>query len=240
VCDYDLCCDGSDEWAGVGGVVCEDRCASMGKEWRKKEDERVRSARASLLKRGELLKEAEVLRIGIQQRIDQLEGEVVTLQTKGEEARRRLEDVEWSERSKVVKGASEKASRVTVLAKLAKARVEELRNSLTSLIEKRDAANSRVQKLESILEAFKVEYNPNFNDEGVKRAVKAWEDYVAEKDTNSDFDAGGFEKDLEEIGKPDSEEQGINWAEWEKEEEESDVEARKLTPRTTRNMIQQS
>ncbi|OBT62677.1 hypothetical protein VE03_07521 [Pseudogymnoascus sp. 23342-1-I1] len=225
VCDYDLCCDGSDEWAGVGGVACEDRCAAMGKEWRKKEEERVKSARASLLKRGELLKQAEKLRAGIQQRIGELESEVVTLQTKEEEARRRLEDVEWSERSKVVKGASEKASKVTVLAKLAKARVEELRNGLTSVIEKRDAANSRVQKLEAILEAFKVEYNPNFNDEGVKRAVKAWEDYVAEKDPNSDSDASGFEKDLEEIGKPDSEEQGINWAEWEKEEEESDVEA---------------
>ncbi|KFY12326.1 hypothetical protein V491_06835 [Pseudogymnoascus sp. VKM F-3775] len=198
VCDYDLCCDGSDEWAGVGGVTCEDRCVAMGKEWRKKEEER---------------------------RIGELESEVVTLQTKEEEARRRLEDVEWSERSKVVKGASEKASRVTVLAKLAKARVEELRNGLASVIEKRDAANSKVQKLEAILEAFKVEYNPNFNDEGVKRAVKAWEDYVAEKDTSSDPDAGGFEKDLEEIGKADSEEQGINWAEWEKEEEESDVEA---------------
>jgi protein kinase C substrate 80K-H len=233
VCDYDLCCDGSDEWAGVGGVVCEDKCVAMGKEWRKKEEERVKSARASLLKRGELLKQAEQLRAGIQQRIVELESEVVTLQTKEDEARRKLEDVEWSERSKVVKGASEKASKVTVLAKLAKARVEELRNGLTSVIEKRDAANSRVQKLESILEAFKVEYNPNFNDEGVKRAVKAWEDYVAEKDPNSDADVSGFEKDLEEIGKPDSEEQGINWAEWEKEEEESDVEARKSSPSTT-------
>lgn len=239
MCDYDLCCDGSDEWAGVGGVACEDRCAAMGKEWRKKEEERVKSAKASLLKRGELLKQAEKLRAGIQQRIGELESEVVTLQTKEEEARRRLEDVEWSERSKVVKGASEKASKVTVLAKLAKARVEELRNGLTSVIEKRDAANSRVQKLESILEAFKVEYNPNFNDEGVKRAVKAWEDYVAEKDPSSDSDASGFEKDLEEIGKPDSEEQGINWAEWEKEEEESEVEARKLIPPTTRHMIHQ-
>ena len=33
ICDYELCCDGSDEWAGVDGVRCEDRCKEMGREW---------------------------------------------------------------------------------------------------------------------------------------------------------------------------------------------------------------
>lgn len=231
VCDYDLCCDGSDEWAGVGGVACEDRCVAMGKEWRRTEAERTKGARAAMLKKGELLKRAEVLKQGIQNSISDLEVEVKAYGVKAEEAKQRFEEVERKERGKVVKGASTKATRTTMLAKLAKARVEELRNGLITALEKKDAATARVQELEAILGAFKVEYNPNFNDEGVKRAVKAWEDYVAKKDTSTDSGESVEEIDLAEIGKPDSAEQtGINWDEWEQEDEESDVEARKPTP----------
>ena len=44
VCDWEVCCDGSDEWAGAGGVNCEDKCAAMGKEYKKKEAEREKAA----------------------------------------------------------------------------------------------------------------------------------------------------------------------------------------------------
>nr|5JQP_B Chain B, Glucosidase 2 subunit beta-like protein [Thermochaetoides thermophila DSM 1495] len=37
VCDYELCCDGSDEYAHAGGVQCENRCAAIGKEYRRLE-----------------------------------------------------------------------------------------------------------------------------------------------------------------------------------------------------------
>jgi protein kinase C substrate 80K-H len=79
--------------------------------------------------------------------------------------------------------------------------------------------------LETILSTFKEEYNPNFNDEGVKRAVKSWEDYAAKKDAAAETDESAEDRDIEEISKPDSETEGINWTEWETEEE-SDVEAR--------------
>ena len=228
VCDYEYCCDGSDEWAGVGGIQCEDRCAAMGKEWRKKEAEQLKGARAALQKKAELVRQAEVVRLGVQDMIRDLEVETGALEAKEKDAKRKFDEVEKRERSKVVKGGSEKATRTTVLAKLAKARVEELRSGLMSSVAKKDAAKAKVQQLEAILTAFKTEYNPNFNDEGVKRAVKAWEDYVAKKDSESEENAAE-EADLEEIWKPDSEEtSGINWAEWEQEEEESDVEARKL------------
>ena len=35
------------------------------------------------------------------------------------------------------------------------------------------------------------------------------------------------DRDIDEISKPDTETEGINWAEWETEEEESDVDVRK-------------
>lgn len=33
VCDYELCCDGSDENIYVGGVQCENCCDVIGKEY---------------------------------------------------------------------------------------------------------------------------------------------------------------------------------------------------------------
>jgi protein kinase C substrate 80K-H len=124
-------------------------------------------------------------------------------------------------------GTTGKASKVTVLAGLAKNRIEELREALVGTIQKKNIAKEKVQELEAILAAFKEEYNPNFNDEGVKRAVKAWEDYAAKKATEVE-DVAAEDRDLDEISKPDGEDSGIQWSEW-AEEEESDVEARKLS-----------
>lgn len=223
-CDYELCCDGSDEWEGVGGVKCEDKCKEIGKEWRKMDEIRQKSSRAALKKKDELLKEAGELRAGVEQSITNLQAEIKTQEVKVEELKRVYEDVERRERGRVVKSAG-KGSKVTVLAGLAKTRVEELRNALTGVVTKRDALKEKVTKLEAILSTFKEERNPNFNDEGVKRAVKSWEDYAANK--GEDTDDSAEDRDIESISKPDSDSEGINWAEWETEDEESDVEARK-------------
>jgi protein kinase C substrate 80K-H len=115
-----------------------------------------------------------------------------------------------------------------VLAGLAKQRVEELRDALISVVSKRDALKEKVKELETILSTFKEEYNPNFNDEGVKRAVKSWEDYAAKNGAAGESDDSAEDRDIENISKPDSETEGINWAEFETEEE-TDVDARMWT-----------
>ncbi len=223
VCDYDICCDGSDEWSSVGGVKCEDKCKEIGKEWRRLDEIRQKSSRNALKKQIELVNEAQALREGVKISIGRLELEIKSQEAKAEELKRKCEEIEQRERGKVVKSPSGKGSKVTVLAGLAKARVEELRETLLSVVGRRDALKEKVRELEAILSTFKEEYNPNFNDEGVKRAVKSWEDYAANK---VDSDDSAQDRDIEEITKPDSETAGINWAEFETEEE-SDVEARK-------------
>jgi len=172
-----------------------------------------------------LVKEAVLLKTGVQESIRDLEVEVQALEVKAAEAQKRYEEVERRERGRVVTGASPKASRVTMLAKLAKHRVEELRGALASAIEQRDFARGRVDELESILSTFKEEYNPNFNDEGVKRAVRAWDDYAAAKNSGEQEIDPKEDEDIQAVANPDSESEGINWLEWEAEDEESDVEA---------------
>jgi protein kinase C substrate 80K-H len=112
-----------------------------------------------------------------------------------------------------------KGGRVNVLANLAKDRIEELRTALIDVRSQRDTALERVQELEAILYKFQEEYNPNFNDEGVKRAVRSWEEFVVRKNANPDADHVAQDRDLDEITKPDGEESGIRWGEWEGDEQ---------------------
>lgn len=228
VCDYELCCDGSDEYAGVGGVKCEDKCKEIGKEWKRADEIRLKSARTAAKKRLDLANEAQALRAGVQISIGRLEAEIKAAEQKAEELKKRYQEVERSERGRVVTSGG-KGSKVTILAGLAKTRVNELREALIKAVSKRDMMKERLAELEKIMTTFKEEYNPNFNDEGVKRAVHAWEDYAAQKLVAGDASNDVEDRDFAEIMKEDSDSEGINWAEFETEEE-SDVEARPYFP----------
>ncbi|KAJ4305030.1 hypothetical protein N0V90_000559 [Kalmusia sp. IMI 367209] len=218
VCDYELCCDGSDEWEGVGGIKCEDRCAKIGKEWKKKDEARQKSLTAANRRRKELVTEAERLRKEVEDRIQTLQAQIKGQEVKVEALSKTLAEVERQERGKVVKGPG-KGGKLGVLTSLAKNKIQELTDSLNRVRDERETARSRIEELESILKRFKEEYNPNFNDEGVKRAVKAWEDYAAQERPGPD---AARDRDLEDLLNPESE-SAIKWDEFEGEQE-SDVE----------------
>ena len=174
-------------------------------------------------KRAGLVRDAKSLREGLDAEINRLQGEVEQLIEREKELKFKFEEVQRKERGKVVKNKG--VGKVGILAGLAKQRVEELRVGLEGVVSQKKALETRMAELERILSAFKEEHNPNFNDEGVKRAVKAWENYAANPASGQEH---VDEQDIESILKPDTETEGINWAEWESgAEEESDVEARK-------------
>jgi protein kinase C substrate 80K-H len=222
VCDYEFCCDGSDEWQGVGGVKCEDRCAKIGKEWRKQDEARQKSLGAANKRRKELVAEAARLKKEVQDRIETLQTQTQAAEMKVQALEKNLQEVERQEKGKVVKGAG-KGGKATVLASLAKDRIQELVDNLNRVRGERDTARSRIEELETILKRFKEEYNPNFNDEGVKRAVKAWEDYAAQERPAPEE---AKDRDLDEILKPDSE-SAIKWEEFE-DNTEGDMDVCKL------------
>ena len=224
MCDYTLCCDGSDEWAKVGGVKCEDKCKEIGKEWRKKDEQRQKSMSIASKRRKELVAEAAKLRQEVEARVQTLQTVIQgeELKVKGLEAD--LAEAERRERGKVVKKPGS-GGRLSMLTQLAKDRIEELREALVEVRSQRDTSRARVAELEGILTTFKEEYNPNFNDEGVKRAVRSWEDYAARDKPAVGDDSR--DRDLDEISKPDSETGAIKWSEWD-EPEEGDIDVRKF------------
>ncbi|KAF1948003.1 hypothetical protein EJ02DRAFT_507776 [Clathrospora elynae] len=217
-CDYELCCDGSDEYDHVGGVNCEDQCAKIGKEWRKADEARQKSLGAARQRRKELVVEAGRMRKEVEDRIQTLQTQIDGAALKVDALTKSLAEIERAERGKVIKGAG-KGGKVTVLASLAKERIRELTDNIDRVRSERDTAKGRIEELEGMLKRFKEEYNPNFNDEGVKRAVQAWENYAAQ-DRPGPNDA--LDRDLDEILKPDSE-SAIKWEDFETVEE-SDVE----------------
>ena len=224
VCDYDLCCDGSDEWAGVGGIKCENRCKEIGKEWRKNDEQKQKALGQAAKKRKELVADALRLRKEVEARIAMFETQIESSTMKVKELQVALAETEKRERGKVLKGAG-KTSKIAVLAGLAKDRIEELRASLVEVRQQRNSAIDRVTELEALLTTFKEEYNPNFNDEGVKRAVRSWEEYAARDKAAMSHEAE--EQDLDEIAKSDEDSRVIRWSEWE-DPDETDVDVRKL------------
>ncbi len=219
VCDYDLCCDGSEEWDGVGGVKCEDRCVQIGKEWRKLDEQRQKSLGNAGKKRKELVEQARRLRKQVEDRIQSLSTEIEGAEIKVKSLETELADVQKREKGKVVRssGAS-KGGKLGVLVSVARERMDELRENLVTVREERDASRSRVQELEDILSTFKEEYNPNFNDEGVKRAVRAWEDYAA-RDKEPDVEPA-IDRDLDMLTKSDKD-NGLDWEEYESDDDDS-------------------
>ncbi|PWW80536.1 hypothetical protein C7212DRAFT_274717 [Tuber magnatum] len=196
VCDYEVCCDGSDEWAGVGGVKCENRCREIGKAARKMAVERERLRNEGVRKKKELLDRAKTMRIELEDNVKTTRIKIEALEEKVKWLEVQLKETEENERLKIVKQPKE-GSKLGVLVSLARERMQELGSSLEKVRGDRDFARSRLGKAEGILKALKEGYNPNFNDEGVKAAVRAWEEYLAQEGEHSENRAE--ERDLDSL-----------------------------------------
>lgn len=211
-----MCCDGSDEWARVGGTKCEDRCKEIGKQWRKQEEQNQKSMTAALRKKKDLLVDAGRRQQEIEDHISELEAEIKGAEVKEQGLEADLQLAQEQDR-KVVRTGKGKG-KLSALTNLAKGRVDELRNALVDVRRQRDETRDRVKELEEILAKVKVEYNPNFNDEGVKRAVRSYEDYAAREQGTEDSN-GAIDRDLDEISKADGADNGVNWEHWDNEED---------------------
>jgi protein kinase C substrate 80K-H len=218
-CDYELCCDGSDEWAGVGGIKCEDKCKEIGVQWRKQNEIMQKSRSAAARERKQLVNEAWRARKEIEEKIANMQVQLISDEERVKNANTELAEVEKQEKFRMVR-APKKGGKVGILASLTKQRITDLKSSLTKLLEQKTQAEAKVRQLEELLDKFKEEYNPNFNDEGVKRAVRAWEDYeAAGRLPVGDY---YFERELEtRLG--DDSEHGIQWEDFEQDDSDTGV-----------------
>lgn len=163
VCDYEICCDGSDESSGL----CEDRCA----EYRAREAEKAAHAQELLAVgrgiRSEYEQEAAKRRDELLRRAGQLQELIDEVSTRLKETKAEYQVAVEED------GLNSDAGSVQALATLrrtlvaAEHDIERLRNELQSALDANSALNAAFQTMET-------EYNPNFNDPAVKEALRAW------------------------------------------------------------------
>lgn len=223
ICDYDLCCDGSEEYSGVGGTKCENRCVEIGKEYRRLAEEKQKKIANAGAQRSQMIREAAELRTKAEARLAQLEHDLIHLRAKKIDLEAKYAEAQRQDRNRVVKAGSG-GGKLGVLLTQSKARVNELRDTLTKVADERDKLLIKVNELETTLRNLKEEYNPNFNDEGVKAAVKFFEDYAARESNVAD---SASLDDVVSVLAEDGEHSGINWSEFEGMEE-GDADISKL------------
>lgn len=229
ICDHTACCDGSDEWSQVGGIKCENKCKALGAEWRKADEKRQISLTTASRRRAELVAGASKKKKEIEDWISSSKNLVKGQTAKVKALEKEVDDIETAEKSKIVRkvGTGGKAA---VLAGLAKDKLAAHRESLVHVMTQRAAENIRLTELENLLATFQQEYNPNFNDEGVKRAVRGYEEYVARNEAGSEAEARDrdiLDQDADDLASGGD---GIPWADFEGPEETivGDIETREL------------
>lgn len=206
VCDFEICCDGSDEYNHVGGLQCENRCKEIGEKVKTLRRERWKIRNEGGKKRAGLIEKAKEARAKLEVEVKQLEVEIEGLEKKHTGLLEEVKVVEARERAKAVR-ANKNEEKKNAVKEVAQQRIDELKMQLRKLRDEEKDVRERLTEAETILEGLKQTYNPNFNDEGVKGAVRKWDDYVAGGRSVGRSDAE--ERDLDDILNGEE----INWDE---------------------------
>ncbi|WZH49391.1 glucosidase II beta subunit-like protein-domain-containing protein [Fusarium acuminatum] len=156
VCDYDLCCDGSEEYSTVHGVKCENKCAEIGKEHRRLEDEKRKNMQQAAKKRGAMVAEAKDLRQKVEQKVADLNKEIATLEAKKEELARKHREAEQQDKGKVVREGGNGGESTLVRA---------AREAL-------DAANRDLSDKQSTLNVEQADLTTDYGPDDIFRALK--------------------------------------------------------------------
>ncbi|KAK9325674.1 glucosidase II beta subunit-like-domain-containing protein [Lipomyces orientalis] len=192
VCDYEICCDGSDEWAGI--VKCENKCREFAAEYAKKQAEIRKTQAAGWNARAKLVAKAAGMRQALEKELVQLETQIAVSEARIAKAREALKIAEVQSSSRVGTKGSPLLGRV-------KARIEQYQKATKALAERTGILEARLELAQEILQRLSEEYNPNYNDEGVKAAVKAYQEFKESDPGDGDYlhDIAISEADDEEL-----------------------------------------
>lgn len=166
ICDYDVCCDGSDEAPGI----CENRCDQL-----KKENDLFISNHNKLIQDGLLIKtkmieDSKSKRLDIEQLIIQYKEQINITREEIIKLEEELEKLDPTQ-EKIVENFNIIESDLSLLS-------ENLLNSFNKL----ETYISKLELLENILKIMTNEYNHNFNDPAVKQAAQDYLNFAASID----------------------------------------------------------
>ena len=233
VCDHDICCDGSDEWSGVSGTKCEDRCKKTGEIWRQLDEKKKLSFAAARKKRGELVAEAKRMRDEMSTWIHEKKPKIEDLEKQVAHLENERDEIERRDKSKVFRKSKDDGNggTVGVILELTKQRMSEVRDVLNRVVAERNSYLERTQELEDILTKLEENKNDDTPDPALFDAMGAWEGYKGKDRTPHGDDAQ--ERDLQDMMNGND---GIQWEDFESQAppsgEEGDIEVCKYTMTT--------
>ncbi|KAJ2843445.1 hypothetical protein IWW36_005563, partial [Coemansia brasiliensis] len=170
VCDYDICCDGSDEWDS--GTTCPDKCGEIGKQHRQLEAEKEQKQQAGAKRLQELVEQAKQLREAKTAELAEEQKKLEQLQEQLAEAEARKNDLEQQQRDYE---ANSNAGKLQALSD----------QHLPDIIRYRKLLSNELHLLRAhrdtlilLLKAVRSDHNPEFNDEAVLSAVSEYGEFV--------------------------------------------------------------
>ncbi|KAL6028947.1 hypothetical protein ACI3LY_003611 [Candidozyma auris] len=174
VCDYDICCDGSDEWA-TG--KCPNKCAIVRQQFDEFVEKKRADIRRALQIREEYVKKVERAKADVGKKLERLQVEISDLEVQiGEENRKLKAAISSAEESDSgEQGALEEISQLST----------QLENFISDFVASEKKSRSTIVQLESLLQDLSENYNPNYNDATVKQCVRLFREYISGKEEDN-------------------------------------------------------
>lgn len=159
VCDYDVCCDGSDEYLTS---KCPDKCSEIHQQFVKYKEDVSRDVEKSLAIKNQIIENSSKIKIEISEKLNNLKHQ---LKTRREESELYIDDEVEN-----VEQVDEEADSLS-----------EISRYISSMNSKINSQQQTINRLESILTKLVGNYNPNFNDLAVKESVNQFQEYFSNK-----------------------------------------------------------
>ncbi|KAJ2653751.1 hypothetical protein IWW40_000035 [Coemansia sp. RSA 1250] len=170
VCDYDVCCDGSDEWDSE--ATCPDKCSEIGKAHRQIEAEQQQKQQAGAKRLHELVDQAKQLREAKTAELAEEQIKLEQLEKQLAEAEARKNDLEQQQRDYE---ANSNAGKLQALSD----------QHLPDFIRYRKLLSAELHILRAhrdtlilMLKAVRSDHNPEFNDEAVLSAISGYSEFI--------------------------------------------------------------
>ncbi|KAJ2804100.1 hypothetical protein H4R20_002638 [Coemansia guatemalensis] len=168
ICDYDVCCDGSDEWDT--DAACPDKCEEIGKLHRHKVAEQQRIEEAGGKRLAELIANAGSLRRTKQKELDEKRARLAEVEAELAAAEKRKEALEKQQHD-----IAESTGKLQSLSDQYLPSVVSYRKQLAAELHVLRAQRDR---LILMLRSVRVDHNPEFNDPAVASAIKEYSEFV--------------------------------------------------------------
>lgn len=161
-CDYELCCDGTDEI----NIDCPNKCEEINEEFTRQEAEKEKIYQAGIAKVKTILKAAKRLRTNLQDDFD------------GEKRMLRFVDNELYKYKDKVEKLNQKEGKDKKFENKIKSILEDLDKSITANFETFNSNNNYLSDLNKISKGLLETFNPNLNDAAVKKVVDDYAEHL--------------------------------------------------------------